>query len=631
VCSEHPRLFITRDNLAEQRRRLNPRHPAWEKLVALAKQGNAAAAGLCYQMTGEREFAQTAARALRQVDATRLNYTQSALAFDWAFAGWDKATQTEMIQHFVNVLNLREGTMPLVSSYCDLNRPLPSQTPERRWFNFYNWTFHSEDWADCSQLGSERYSPYFALAGHHPQATKAAQAIWEMSFKDPALFLEYLEDGGYWEGGYWSTRGKMAKIASVFAITNSSMGLGKEALPYLRNFGYFLLYQTDFATGKLTMPYGDSEMRESWEWQTRQAMLATNYFARRPVYQWYLNHLTRPVKPLDEAIWFDPRVKEEHPRALPPTRLFPKSRMVIFRSGWEGKGDCIALFRVGDWFDLHNHHDAGHFMFYKDGFLVGKARFYGDVFGHTFNHNTFAMEAPGDYKGGQRKYRRTWSFRIGRKAWRQSPKHFHRGEILKFESSKEYDYVAANVAPAYPSENVKEFTRQIVFLRPGAMVIFDRTEVAPQISRRFLAHVVSPPRWVESTSQRVNGSMEGKFLPEEKWLSVDNPTIISQGSGPHALVMRTLLPQRTQLRIWHEFGDVAPWRVDVGASEKQARACFLHLLYPSSANEEPPSVRQVKDVNDVVSLEIQWHKRTYRMTFRQNGRVEGNVEVSGDQ
>lgn len=634
VRPRHPRLHLTPDNIAEQRRRLNPRHPAWEKLVALAQQGNAAAAGLCYQMTGERAFAERAARALRKVDAKHLNHTQYALAFDWAFPGWDKATQAEMVERFVKVLGLREGQMPFVSSYCDLSRPLPSQTPEDRWDDYYNWTFHSEDWADCSQEGAERYSPYFALAGHHPQATRAVQAIWEMSFKDAALFLDYLKDGAFWEGGYWAPRGKIAKMASVFSITHSSAGLGKEAFPYLGNVGYFLLYQTDLATGQLTMPYGDSDLRHSREWQVRHAMLASNYFARNSYYQWYLNHLTQPVKPLEEAMWYDPRVTEKHPRSLPTTRLFPQNQVVIFRSGWEGRGDCIGMFKVGNWFGLHNHHDAGHFMLYKDGLLLGKAEFYSDSalvvgsggresrsFHDAVNHNTLALEPPGVSHGGQRTYRRVWSFRIGRKAWLKTPHHFRRGRILKFETTKEYDYVAADVTPAYPPENVKEFTRQIVFLRPGAMVVFDRVATAPNVTQKFLAHVVGQPRWTESGG--------GKRLSSQAQ-AVQDATVMSQGAGPHVLVMRTLLPQKARVRAVRENGKFAPWRVEVSATTPQPRGYFLHLLYPAEARTPSPAVK-MNEQNGTVSLSVRWGNRVYRMTWRKEGRVEGRVSVSSEQ
>ncbi|MCS6859952.1 MAG: heparinase II/III family protein [Abditibacteriales bacterium] len=629
----HPRLHLTPENIAEQRRRLNPRHPAWEKLVALAQQGDAAAAGLCYQMTGERRFAEAAARSLRKVTKGDLKPTCYALAFDWAFPGWDETTRAEMVQRFVRLLGLREGQMPFVSDYCDLRRPLPSQTPEARWYDYYNWTFHSEDWADSSRQ-PEQYSPYLALAGHHPQATRVVQALWEMSFKDVTLFLDYLQDGAFWEGGYWAPRGKVLKMASAFSLLHSSTGLGQEAFPYLSNVGYFLLYQTDLATGQLTMPYGDSDPRHSREWQVRHAMLASNYFARNPYYQWYLNHLTHPAKPLEEAMWFDPRLPEQHPRSLPPTRLFPQSQVVMFRSGWEGRGDCIGLFKVGHWFGLHNHHDAGHFMLYKDGWLVGKAGFYnGSVplphqdtvesapFYYAASHNTLALEPPGVTHGGQRTYRRVWSFRVGRKAWLKSPRHFQRGSILKFETTKGYDYVVADVAPAYPPENVKEFTRQVVFLRPGAMVIFDRVETAPHVGQKFLVHVVGQPRLTTSKG--------GKLLSEQAQ-AVKEATVMSQGSGPHVLVMRTLLPKSAKLRAVREDGKFATWRVEIAATVPQPRGYFLHFLYPAEAHAPSPNV-QMSEQNETLSLSVRWGKQVYQMTFRKQGQREGRVSVSSEQ
>jgi len=388
------------------------------------------------------------------------------------------------------------------------------------------------------------------------------------------------------------------------------------------------------ATGQLTMPYGDSDLRHSREWQVRHAMLASNYFARNSYYQWYLNHLTQPVKPLEEAMWYDPRVTEKHPRSLPTTRLFPQNQVVTFRSGWEGRGDCIGMFKVGNWFGLHNHHDAGHFMLYKDGLLLGKAEFYSDSalgvrsggrqsksFHHAVNHNTLALEPPGVSHGGQRTYRRVWSFRIGRKAWLKTPHHFRRGRILKFETTKEYDYVAADVTPAYPPENVKEFTRQIVFLRPGAMVVFDRVATAPNVTQKFLAHVVGQPRWTESGG--------GKRLSSQAQ-AVQDATVMSQGAGPHVLVMRTLLPQKARVRAVRENGKFAPWRVEVSATTPQPRGYFLHLLYPAEARTPSPAVK-MNEQNGTVSLSVRWGNRVYRMTWRKEGQVEGRVSVSSKQ
>ncbi|MFQ5674970.1 MAG: hypothetical protein ACE5G1_03665 [bacterium] len=572
VSPRHPRLILRPESLKEVRLRLNAEHPAWNRLVEKANHGGAAEAALLYQLTGEHKYADLAAEYLRK---RAPNWTEYSMAFDWAFLGWDELTRKEMISTFANRFGFFSKDFPPVNKYTDLNQPLPSATPEFKWPNYYNWTFHSEDWADGSHE-SERYSPYFALAGHLGKANQGVQRIWEMSFKDAALFLNYLADGAFWEGGYWQPRGKLEKIVMAFTMlsTATQLNFSGNQFPYLPNMGYFLLYQTDLNSGQLIAHYGDSDLLTTRDWQARLGMLAANAMAKNSYFQWYLDHMTHPANVLKEALYYDPRIPSKHPRDLPPTRLFKGTKIVLFRSGWQGKNDLLGLFLLSDWFDSHNHFDAGHFMLYKNGVLVGKAGYYGHAFKDAIHHNTLALEMPGIVTGGQRIFPRTWSFRIGKRAWLKTPARFNRGCLTAFESLPDYDYMAADIAPAYPKNNIWLFNRHLVFIRPELLLILDKVRTDINVHKKFLLHVVSKP-------------ILGQHKLDNNWQEVEDQIITSQGSGTSILRVKSLLPAKARIRAVEERAAyiepqrfaAAPWRIEIAPATQSEDDRFLNLFY----------------------------------------------------
>jgi len=590
VRPEHPRLFITPENLEDHRKRLNPAHPAWQQLQNKAKMGEPAETALLYLMTGQNSYAKQVATNLRKKSP---DWTEYSLAFDWAFFGWDAVTQQEMIDLFAERFGFHKEGFPAINQYTDLNQKLPSQLPKSQWPGYYNWTFHSEDWADGSRT-SEKYSPYFALAGHVDRASKGVQRIWEMSFKDATLFLSYLGDGSYWEGGYWAFRAKLEKIAAVFRVLSSATQLdflGYD-FPYLHNVGYFLIYQTDIATKRLVAPYGDDGNFLSDEWKVRYGLLAINAIAKNPYYQYYLDFFTQPTAALKEALYYDPRIKARPLNELPLSRYFDGTRLLLFRSGWQGKDDLIGMFRFSDWFDIHNHNDAGHFMLYRNGVLVGKAGYYGDEYSSGVKHNIVTIEQQKsdiqNSNGGQRTFPRTWSFKIGKRAWVNTPEIFQRGKLIGLDSAPKYDYISADLAPAYQKDQINQYTRELVYIRPEIIIIHDRLDSKANSTKKFLLHLVNQP------------AMSGMQL-DEHWQNYTGDFIISKGSGESTLFMKSLLPSATRVRAVLENSAkidtvrfaVAPWRLELSPVNNASPSYqFLNILCAAA-----PSTQKIPDID----------------------------------
>ena len=159
----------------------------------------------------------------------------------------------------------------------------------------------------------------------------------------------------------------------------------------------------------------------------------------------------------------------------------------IARSGWDD-GATVVSFGCQDHYGDHNHYDQGGFMIYRNGLLAVDPPVYNRVRGPqqpTGVHNTLLI-------GGrnQRTCRGQWFVTLAEfKQNLTGERNLETGDFLFYKESGEWAAAAGQFAQAYTPDAVKSCVRQLLFLRPGKVVVVD--------------HLVAP---------------DGKELPEIQWL-----------------------------------------------------------------------------------------------------------------
>lgn len=138
-----------------------------------------------------------------------------------------------------------------------------------------------------------------------------------------------------------------------------------------------------------------------------------------------------------------------------------------------------------------------------------------------------------------------------------------------------YLYVAGDCTRAYSRKKLGYFTRQIVFLRPGTFVIFDRVRAKrPELRKTWLLQAMKAPERI------------GPHL------------VVTNGRG--RLFVQTVLPQRADVRLAtgidlyryggkayppkRDTGRAPECRIEVSPSELAAVDCFLHVLTATDAD-----------------------------------------------
>ncbi len=206
--------------------------------------------------------------------------------------------------------------------------------------------------------------------------------------------------------------------------------------------------------------------------------------------------------------------------AAPPSSFLAGNRQsghFIARSGWDD-GATVVAFRCTDHFGDHNHYDQGSFAIYRHGLLAVDPPVYRQIRGpqqKTEHHNTLLLDGRPQRPARGQSFVTVEAFQKNLQGGRQ----LETGDILFSKDAGPWAAVAGQFAQAYDPELVQSCVRQLLFVRPGQVVVVD--------------HLVAPA---------------GRDLPEVQWLlqvpeapSVDG-TQLWTGNGKSWLRCRPILP-----------------------------------------------------------------------------------------
>ena len=326
-----------------------------------------------------------------------------------------------------------------------------------------------------------------------------------------------------------------------------------------------------------------------------------------------------------DFLWRDTTVKKTDLNGFKLSHISPGPGYVYARSSWDDDATYF-FFKCGDRFTAHQHLDIGHFLIYKYEELAGDGGHY-DAFGskhdvnyhlRTIAHNTILVHDPcetwpgiraGSVTGNDGGQHHNWPHHNGAVTdaadWRKGRQLYDIADILAFEDKGDYLYAAGDCTRSYSPKKLEYFTRQIVFLRPGTFVIFDRVcSKNPRFKKTWLLQAMKVPA------------------------ETDDGLVITNGKG--RLFVQTLLPSESKVKLvtgdeLYSYGgksyppvrDTGPapeCRIEISPERQQAVDYFLHVLTATDV--------QVKDTEVTVTI------GETRITFEM-ADVGGRIELSG--
>ncbi len=298
---------------------------------------------------------------------------------------------------------------------------------------------------------------------------------------------------------------------------------------------------------------------------------------------------------LGRVLWWDPDLAPVDPATLPTTRLFPVSGHVVMRSDWT-EDATFATFRCGRFGEIdgawgRNNADNLSFTIRKKGplaidsgpvhgqniqvlkFLASGSDAGNPAVGQygrqTIAHNSITV-GEGEYEHLDWRKKPTGDVvRRGGQSVRQADdwwakwgfagpqKDFMEGRIAAYRTHPLYDYACGDARYSYNPDDVEEITRQFLYVKPDAFVIYDRIVVKdPSKKPCWMLHglrepkangrerALTPeeigPQFVFDGRLKPHPSPGGHFLMEGDGFTVESGSPGKAGGG--WLAARTLFP-----------------------------------------------------------------------------------------
>jgi hypothetical protein len=367
-------------------------------------------------------------------------------------------------------------------------------------------------------------------------------------------------------------------------------------------------------------------------------------------------------------------------------------RLALLRSGWTSD-DTFVSFSCGEFGGWHNHLDFNTFTIFRGSELAvdfAGCHYAGthrqEWHGRTVAHNGILVRDPKEKSwkgrnglpvsndGGQRlvsltfapPHRRTGTPNpvLTQERRTRLSDQFDMGKLVAFEPGDSFDYLAGDATRAYtypwsgigdnPARRVEEAVRQIVFLKPDFVIVFDRVEATrPEFIKSWLLHTHTPAAWFADNAHTKAG--DGIVaLPES------GPYEFEHGDG--RMTVWPLLPSARAVRsvggagyeCWIDdpasksggknYGlDAAQagpphWRIEVSPTTRATRHCFLTVIHAGLTKHAPARndyecsvaihdgqaecriVPRGKKISDAIA----------RIKFREAGPLEVEVNIPGE-
>ena len=617
IRKDRPRIFIDAAKLAWLKEKTKGK--SLDEIKAMAGT-SATGKALVYAMTGDQASGREAVETALPLAANEQTTVQMAICYDWCNALLSDAEKdvlkTKMIKAARDRMNFG-----------------------RNWRSFHNGLYSSA-WPVTAVT--------IALYHDDPFAEEAF-AFLKPQLEDVLKMFDILfPDGEYHEGVDYNRHSTYEALRFFLALkTATGVDVLKDS-PHMRNTGLFILYGQK--PDGLNMPLNDNDWPFMGWWE-RAAVLMVAEEYKDGYCQYMLNHC--PVlefQPMGrnkwmELLWYDPTLQEKPLGELPMSRIFRGQGLVIARSGWgwdtAGKRspETWLTFHCGDYFGDHCHYDINSFTIYHKGELaLDSGRYdpdwdlYADAdfvksqlfnyYHRTMAHNTILVYDPDEKfsmpilnDGGQRQMLFKNGHRnvpedyeqgnfpsddgVGTCDWATNPGRWETGDIKGYMATGDFMYVCGDGTKAYSEGKVKSFVRQLVFVRPDVVVVFDRVvSTKPEFKKTWLLHTVNEPAIAEDGHSFEATYGDGRIvcipiLPQNRTLTKvgipGNKFLVNGkefGWGLASSVSQEELHYADSI-TGEKIGELpGKWRVEESPAAAAAEDYFLNVLFVSDKDSK---------------------------------------------
>jgi hypothetical protein len=488
----------------------------------------------------------------------------------------------------------REKFHEYMNKTVDANVQSETHVFHNGWYGYKNWG-----------IGLACYATYY----ENERAPGILTALEEEWRTRAAPALELAGDGGSWAEGYYINYWLYEWLFFCEAARNcEGIDYYADAPKFFRNRAVASMFESYPGIGQYNsrrpVPMGDGGGRvfggDRDKALSARRMLV-NYFRDDSAHQAVHSfNETTPrssvgVYAYKDFLWRDTNVRKGDLKTFKLSHISRGPGYVFARSSWDEDAPYF-FFKCGDRFTAHQHLDVGNFLIYKYEELIGDGGHY-DSFGSTHDvnyhlrtiaHNTILVHDPsetwpgiraGNVSGNDGGQAHSWPHHNGAVTdaaeWQKGRDLYDIADIVAFEDRGDYVYVAGDCTRAYSPKKLEYFTRQIVFLRPGTFIVFDRVRSCDAAFKKtFLLQAMKVPTRNGEHLVVTNG--KGRLFIQTLLPTQPQVTLVS-GSSLYSYGGRDYPPQK-------DTGPAPECRIEISPSQPSETDYFLHVLTATDAN-----------------------------------------------
>jgi hypothetical protein len=654
---EHPRMLFRKDDIPEIQKRIENFKPLYDKFFSWLKSECVKEDFLPKSFSAST--AVPGERAWRRYD---LGWNMLSLAFGTIFA-----PKEEDRKFFISRLEplLKERDF---ASYCTFHHHGPF-FPGAETALFDIASIYSEEARKTIQevfakrMGDMDMFPWTLVSIEEPLTAQKRALLfkilmWSVNW-DRYFSLHYGKRGGTWwlNPRTWCHCPFAGYVISSLYLRNF---FGEKKLfskPYYRGFLTFHEYIRPYKDNKdfLAPYYGPRPAHQTGEWAGetgkgwgREGKWFLSALTNHPLLKNLTSTLDLQKLALAVALGYEPDAPGVNLEELPPTMLFEPEGWVVARSGWSSnltEVNFICGIRDHVYLDRPTT-----FRVAKSGeFLIGTAALGGDdghpgrpsngnawgnvvVIGDSwidswwknqwprrgteyalidrFSASTYEyisrdkrligyFPAEGGYGGGLDFHGHT------------SSPFIREAEILAYETTPEFDYVAGDATNGWLTTEAEEVYRQLVFIKPNIIVIYDRIVLAsPEKEARWLA-ATGPVLQLEPGRFRIENS--GIVLYADVLLPKQPVFYSFPGKEYHDLFQKGTIDQKV---------------LEITSAEKgEKKIEFLIAMVVGEEGIKPLDARIAKMDEREVVAEFSYEGKRYSLAFKREGFPEGWITL----
>jgi hypothetical protein len=523
-----------------------------------------------------------------------------------------------------------------VNQTVDANVQSETHVFHNAWYGYKHWG-----------IGLAGYAAYY----ENPRAQAILKALEEEYRLRAAPALELAGDGGGWGEGYyihywlyeWLFFCEVARrcegvdyyaMAPKFFAPRAVAAMF-EMYPGIGEYG-----------SRRPVPMGDGGGRQFGGDRDKTLCarrILANYYRQDPAHQAVhaFNETTPRVSVGNYAykdfLWRDSSLPKGDLARFKLSHVSPGPGFVYARSSWE-EDATYFFFKCGKRFTAHQHLDVNHFVIFKHTELAGDGGHYDDFgSGHDVNyhlrtiaHNTILVHDPaerwpgiraGQVTGNDGGQHHGWPHHNGAVGdaaeWQKQRPLYDIADLLAYEDTGDYLYVAGDASRAYAKQKLAYFTRQIIFLRPGTFVIFDRVKsTQPEFKKTWLLQALRPP--VKQAPGLVITNGKGRLFVQTL-LPAEHKVELAAGEDLYRYGGNVYPPRRNT-------GAAPECRIQISPAKSAATDYFLHVLTATSADVETAPRASVNTGPSQVIVEVGGITAVFNTE-----RPGGTVEIRGQR